>query len=110
MISASSPRPDSLPQEGVTYTAAQLWIWVSVWLSATGWILSVFHRLDRTGYVLSFALGCVVLALWISRAGWLRLVGGWRKLLRLPRTLFHLLFSIVWMLALIGGILHEPNN
>src|SRR5215213_9477543 len=97
-VSASSQR-----HEGATYIAARLWIWLSAWLSATGWLLSWFTQLGRPGYAFGIGVGLVGLSLWLMRdALWRTVLRSLRRLRRLPRTSFHGLFIIVWVLASTG--------
>jgi len=92
----------------VTWPA--IWLALCGWLVFTGWTLSVFGWLNRWGYTGAALATLGYLAL--RHRPWL---AGCRHLLRLPpskrfRRLPALLFFIVFLMTLLGGILYAPSN
>jgi hypothetical protein len=88
------------------------WIWISVWASATGWILSLFHQLNRLGYMAAVIAG--LLFWWVltlqkgSRPSVCR--HGWAKLSRRFRHPLPFVFMVLAGLIFIGGLLYPPTN
>jgi hypothetical protein len=91
---------------------AGLWVLVSSWAVAVGWILSLFDSLDPFGYTVCLALilAAVFVVLRRCRIRWSAL---WRKI-RVPRRRFArplpAIFFVLLTLALIGGLIYPPNN
>jgi hypothetical protein len=93
-------------------TAVKIWIWLSVYASAAGWILSALGWLGPAGYVV---LGGVTLALWFglnrgNRSGPKIPCWNLRKLRRRFVRPFPLLFALLAGLVLLGGLLYAPSN
>jgi hypothetical protein len=93
--------------------AVRAWILLSTLLVADGWILSALHALNRTGYLVSFALAVLLLLIfWRPKPrGFVPLtVRTWRKFkgrLKRPAPLF---FFLSCLLILAGGILSRAGN
>ncbi len=93
-------------------TAVKLWIWLSAFATAAGWILSAVGWLRLSGY---FVLAVITLGLWygLNRntkpmpgcSGW-----NWQKLRRRFTRPFPLLFALLAGLVLLGGLLYAPSN
>lgn len=95
----------------------KLWILGSAGCASAGWILSALHQLNVAGYAVFFSiLACGLVYKFIHRRvevleGYAKAratLGGW-KARRLRRPLA-LLFFLTATVALIGGIVHAPNN
>lgn len=89
-----------------------IWILLSAWLCATGWILSALHALNGPGYLLALAVTAAV-ALWF-KADWLP-AGGfqwphWRKLWRRYRQPAPLMILAIAILSLASGFYVVPEN
>jgi hypothetical protein len=95
-----------------TLHLAAVWVLVSSWSVAAGWILSVFHSLDLTGYMLCLVLtlGATFIFLGRSRVNRPVLQRHVRVPLRRFRRPLPAIFTIILILALIGGSLYPPNN
>lgn len=88
-----------------------LWICLCAFLNCLGWLLSAAHQLNRVGYLTAFLSAFVLWACVRIKQGksvlpditfrirWHR----WRRG-------FPLLFLILAVLAILGGVLHAPNN
>ncbi|MSU58491.1 MAG: hypothetical protein EXS35_09990 [Pedosphaera sp.] len=87
------------------------WLWLCAWLNATGWILSSFHALNRTGYACSFAVGMALAFLFRKQLGLVELCcfNFCKQRCRFRRFL-PAGFAIVAGLAILGGVLHPPSN
>ncbi len=90
-----------------------LWILLSAWLVCTGWILSVCHQLNGSGYLVSLALCTGILLLYknlgsnqFAHRKWFSV----RVLLRRFRRPLPLVYCLCLLIAFIGGALHAPNN
>ena len=98
-----------LPPKAPVFVAG--WIVLCAFCNCAGWILSALHQLNAAGYAVGFALGmAAVAASWkkIFPAGfpWLNLPGQRRRF----RRWFPLGFLVLALLAILGGVLHAPNN
>lgn len=94
--------------------AVKVWIWLSVFATSAGWILSACGYLRPLGYL---ALAGVAVALWfgmrrsvafeqpLSHQSW-----NWRKLRKRFTRPFPLLFAALAILVLLGGLLYAPSN
>lgn len=89
-----------------------LWILLSAWLCAAGWLLSALHSLNGPGYLAALAV-TLLAAWWLKKSWWP--AGGirrptwgrfWRRFRRLPPLIF---LSIVG-LALLSGLARLPEN
>jgi hypothetical protein len=88
-----------------------IWICICAFLSCAGWLLSALHLLNRTGYLILFALAGVVLVALSKRTGtpiFPRI--RWAVLQRRFRRGFPLAFLLLAGLAILGGVLHAPSN
>jgi len=90
----------------------RLWIVLSAWLVGTGWILSVFHELNRAGYLVCFALLAAGFFWRLSIPSEPpRPVTQWcRKFWRRFKRPMPLLFLLIVLLNLAGGLVSRPNN
>jgi len=88
-----------------------LWVLLCALLSAAGWILSALHALNRTGYLVVFALAAV--AVWIlcryNRISIFPEICISKSRRRFTRLL-PAGFAVVAGLAILGGVLHPPSN
>ena len=98
----------------------QLWLWISAYAVAAGWMLSACGQLNRAGYGIAFAAFAIFL--WLAgRSGWFtaRMAG------HFPSTIFHhrfraiarrfrrplpLCFTALAVLIFVGGTLYPPSN
>ena len=88
-----------------------LWIWLGVWASCSGWLLSAAHRLDAAGYVVALLLGVGAVGI-----AWKR--GAFKSfqppsLLRFKHRMVRplpLAFCILATLVFLGGALYLPSN
>jgi hypothetical protein len=82
-----------------------LWIFWSALFVATGWLASEFGVLSRITYAVVCAIGIICTAAFLVAV---------RMRWRLPRARFYkwlpLSFLLLACLALIGGVVHPPNN
>jgi hypothetical protein len=90
----------------------RLWLWVSVFASAAGWILSAFGQLNRLGYGIFFI--AFVIFIFVARkelglfsAGKLFCL---KKFLRRFRRPVPLCFAALAVLIFLGGALYPPSN
>lgn len=94
-----------------TPVAPLLWVGFCAYCNLAGWVLSAVHQLNVGGYSVAIALG--LLAVWLLR-GNLPSTTDVTRSLRWPRWrfrhLFPLGFLILAALALLGGVIHAPNN
>ena len=89
----------------------RIWICLCAFLSCTGWLLSAVHSLNRTGYLVAFAIAIAALLIWRHRTGWnLCWRFNWVKLRRRFCRPFPLAFLVLAALAILGGVLHAPSN
>ncbi len=86
---------------------------LSTLLVGAGWILSVFHQLNRTGYGIFFLLAAAVLFLfrrniqWPPRGHFTRTFRKFPRRFKRPGPFIFLLLAI---LALVGGVLYVPTD
>jgi len=89
----------------------QLWLLFSTWAVLSGWLLSAIGWLGGWGYIASFSAGLAAIAI-ASRRGGFTLPAPRRC--RFPRRrwrrLFPLLYLLVFLMALLGGLLYAPSN
>ena len=93
-------------------TAIKIWIWLSAFATASGWILSAVGWLGLPGYVV---LAAVTAGLWFglnrrsqpepARCRW-----NWQKCRRRFTRPFPFLFALLAVLVLLGGLLYAPSN
>jgi hypothetical protein len=88
-------------------SVAGAWVVLSAVLVLAGWGLSLAGTLNAKGYILVLGLVVGTLA-WLLIGGWLRL--SWRPRWRRYRRIYPLVFLAAWLLAVLGGLLHAPNN
>jgi hypothetical protein len=88
-----------------------LWILVCAYCNFIGWVLSAVHRLNAAGYAVALAIGLAALIL-VWRKFSFEPFGAWRwqKERRRFRRLFPLAYLVVAALAILGGVVHAPNN
>jgi hypothetical protein len=86
----------------------KLWIYFSAWASASGWLLSKIHLLNRVGYVFALLVGSLLFWL-MNRKQIFRGIrlSGFRNRLRRPLPA---LFLGVSAFSFLGGSLYAPNN
>lgn len=90
----------------------KIWILLSAWLCAVGWILSAVHRLNGPGYLVALALTSVAVW-WLQPKGWFA-VGfagwSWQKCWRRFRRPAPLLVLLIAVLSLAAGLQESPQN
>ncbi len=87
------------------------WTLLCVFWSWVGWILSAFHQLKPAGYLVSLALALAISFFVFKRMAPPRWTGVKpAKLRRRFSRLYPLGFLTVALLAVLGGVLHAPNN
>jgi len=89
-----------------------IWILLSAWLCAAGWLLSALHALNGRGYLAALAL-TLLAACWFNPSGWP--VSGfrrpnWGRLWRRFRHPLPLIFLSIVGLALVSGLYRQPEN
>jgi hypothetical protein len=91
---------------------AAMWVLVSSWSVAAGWMLSLFHSLDVVGYIVSLTLTLVAMLIFLRRSGanWPILRWSATALFRRFRRPLPAVFATIFVLALIGGSIYPPNN
>jgi hypothetical protein len=95
-----------------TLHLAAVWVLLSSWSVAAGWILSVFHSLGLIGYMVCLVLTLGAAFIYLSRPS------GQRPVLRariwVPprrwRRPLPAIFTIILILAFVGGAIYPPNN
>jgi hypothetical protein len=98
---------------GFMLNFVRAWILLSAFLVSTGWILSVFHALDRIGYLAAFTLAGIVLAGWWRKNKWpapIFLDRAGHKLRRRFQRSAPLLFLALALMSLVGGALYVSSN
>lgn len=92
--------------------------WVTFWvvlcamLNCAGWILSVFHQLNRLGYCVALLVIALGFFFWIKNQPGERYAAS-KSLKKFPRRFrraFPLAFLTLAILAFIGGALYPPTN
>src|SRR5258708_36317234 len=88
-----------------------LWIVFCAYCNFAGWLLSALHQLNAAGYLVAFLLAAAALGLmrqWFLPA----LAAGlsWRRLKQRLRRPFPAGVAVLALLAILGGVLHAPNN
>ena len=107
------------------------WIVLCAFCNCAGWVLSALHQLNVGGYAVAFLLGLAALVIWRKKLFPERTTperaGLGAKLASVPdqesgapkavarcvrrfRRAFPLGFMILATLAILGGVLHAPNN
>jgi hypothetical protein len=89
----------------------QLWIWVSVFATLAGWLLSAFGELNRAGYAVAFT-GFVIFLFMMRKSPGLAEIKkfrAWKVSSRFRRPL-PLCFTVLAVLVFIGGSLYPPDN
>lgn len=90
---------------------AAVWICLCAFLNCLGWLLSALHMLNRTGYLVAFALAGIAVWFWHKRANpKLFSAIAPRKLKSRFRRGFPRAFLILAALAILGGVLYPPSN
>src|SRR5215471_541924 len=88
-----------------------LWILICACCNFIGWLLSAIHRLNAAAYAVALAIGLAALiVVWRKFSLEPPRAWRWRKERRRFRRLFPLAYLVVAGLAMIGGVLHAPNN
>ena len=90
----------------------RIWIWVSVFASVAGWLLSAFGQLNQIGYAVF--CGVVFVALWSARKywGWTppSWVFNWRKLQARFRRWLPACFLLLTFLVFLGSGFYPPTT
>src|SRR5689334_13393091 len=90
----------------------RLWIWLSVFATAAGWMLSALGQLNRAGYGIFFCFSALVL--WFGRKAWGEEWPAhffrWHKFRRRFGRPLSLAFLFLTLLILLGGIFYPPSN
>lgn len=93
-------------------TAIKIWIWLSAYATAAGWMLSAVGWLRLSGYGALAAL-TVGLWFWVHPRGQIRSAHerwNFQKLRRRFTRPFPLFFALLAVLVLLGGLLYAPSN
>jgi len=93
-------------------TLVTLWILLSAWLCAAGWILSALHALNVPGYLVAVVV-TVSGALWFKNAWWPEMVlhpPDWRKYWRRFQRPAPLIILAIAVLSLASGLRAVPEN
>ncbi len=89
-----------------------LWVLLSAWLCAVGWILSACHALNSSGYLVALA-ATIAIAL-VFKKNWWPADGfhwpNWRKLRRRFSRPAPLIFFTIALLCLASGLCAIPEN
>jgi hypothetical protein len=90
----------------------RLWLWISAFASAAGWMLSACGQLNRPGYGIFFI--AFIVFVWNGRKTLSLVPGGkifcWNKFLRRFRRPLPFCFAVLAFLILLGGVLYPPTN
>ncbi len=93
--------------------AVRVWILLSTLLVASGWILSALHALNPIGYGICFLIASGAFAFGLRKTKW-RPGRNFRQLCQKFARRFKrpapLIFFVLALLALLGGILYPPAN
>ena len=90
-----------------------IWILLSALLVGAGWILSIFHELNRVGYGMVFALAVFMFFFWVrrmklrSRNNFAQFFKKFRRRFKRPAPL---IFLALALLSLIAGLLYVPAD
>jgi hypothetical protein len=96
--------------------AVRAWIFCSAWLCGAGWILSALHQLNRASYAVLFVFTAVFFlrnasAVTVTGRAILKNAGrSWPKFRHRFKRLAPLLFMVLAIISLIGGLLACPQN
>ena len=90
-----------------SFSSVAMWVIVCALLNAVGWGLSAINQLNLVGYGVALTLAGAVAGGWWYRAR-PKFRTGFR--VRRFRRAFPLAFAVVAVLAVVGGLLHAPNN
>ena len=90
----------------------RLWLWVSAFATAAGWILSVLGQLNRPGYTIFFAVSAVFLFFFRKELGTVsgNKTSRLKKILRRFRRPLPLGFAVLAVLIFLGGAMYAPTN
>jgi hypothetical protein len=91
----------------------RVWILLSTLLVSSGWILSIFHQLNRGGYDVVFGLAAVALFFWYRRTQWRpqQTAAHWlQKFIRRFKRPAPFLFLVLVLMSFLGGLLYLSNN
>ncbi|MGH7979786.1 MAG: hypothetical protein ACREE6_10460, partial [Limisphaerales bacterium] len=92
-------------------TPVRIWILLSAWLVASGWILSACHELNRAGYGVVFALAIIAAFAWQRRTGWHpNFEHFWPKCRKRFKRAAPLVFLALAIMCLVGGCLYVSQN
>jgi hypothetical protein len=90
----------------------RIWIWISVFATSAGWILSALGELNYAGYLGFFGISIVVYLLGRKRLGWQ--VGAVSFNLKTLRRRFRrpwpLCFVVLTLMIFLGAVLYPPSN
>jgi hypothetical protein len=90
----------------------RVWILLSTLLVGAGWILSIFHQLNRTSYAIIFALAGMTAVGWLRKTNWqmVKTKSLSQKLRRRSKHPAPLLFLVLALLSLAAGLFYLPAN
>jgi hypothetical protein len=90
----------------------RLWLWVSAFAVAAGWILSALGQLNRPGYTIFFAVFAVFLFFFRKELGFVsgNKTSRLKKFLRRFRRPLPLCFALLALLIFIGGACYPPTQ
>lgn len=94
--------------------ATKVWIWLSVFATCAGWLLSFFGALGLIGYIVLGGVTLIACSELRNRGllerGSLKFDWNAKKLRHRFTRPFPLLFLALTLLALLGGLLYPPSN
>jgi len=90
----------------------KLWLWISAFATAAGWILSALGQLNHLGYTILFAAFVVFTFLFRKELGFNlgSRTSRWKKLRRRFRRPLPICFALLALLIFIGGAWYPPTQ
>ncbi|HEY0791746.1 MAG TPA: hypothetical protein VGD78_11850 [Chthoniobacterales bacterium] len=100
-----------LPRTSPTVGGTLVFVTIAVWFNLMGWLLSAVHGLNAVGYALAL-VGLLALLYQMGRSqlittDYLRAIRRWGRRVRRPLPA---LWSVMFILSLLGGLWYKPSN